>query len=88
MSALEHSWRITAKPEVNPGQKSGCGKLRCLSPIAAGFGKITARSKPKAVENHVLVGKSKRHKPTQTNQQLANQLRRRFLGSLETRCLG
>jgi hypothetical protein len=43
-------------PEVISGQKSGCGKLRCPSSFAAGFGKITACSKPKAIENHVIVG--------------------------------
>jgi hypothetical protein len=50
--------------------KSVCRKLRCPSSLAAGFGKITACSEAKAVENHVIVGSEELRDSVEQNQTL------------------
>jgi hypothetical protein len=62
--------------------KSVCRKLRCPSSLTAGFGKITACSEAKAVENHVFVGSEDSRDSVELNQTLTNHVNLGFLGRL------
>jgi len=62
--------------------ESVCRKLRCPSSLAAGFGKITACSEAKAVEDHVFVGSEDSRDSVEQNQTLTNHANLGFLGRL------
>src|SRR5579863_7144204 len=64
--------------------KSVCRKLRCPSSLAAGFGKITACSEAKAVENHVFLGSEDSRNSVEQNQTPTNHANLGFLGRLQS----